>query len=150
MPPDRWNLEYPAWSARPEMRFGGYLDAVDGFDPDFFGISPREADAMDPQQRLTLELGWEALEHAGILPGDLRGTRTGVFIGAIADDYATLLHGLGPEAVNQYSFTGVRRAIIANRLSYTLGTRGPSVLVDTAQSSALVAVHLACESLRGG
>ncbi|WP_199837533.1 polyketide synthase, partial [Streptomyces caniscabiei] len=137
--------EIPGITAR-----GGFLGGVDGFDAGFFGISPREAAAMDPQQRLLLELGWEALEHAGTLPAGLHGTRTGVFVGALADDYARLLGQHGPDAVTAHSFTGVQRSLLANRISYTLGLRGPSLSVDTGQSSSLVAVHLAVESLRRG
>ncbi|MCB5170410.1 acyltransferase domain-containing protein, partial [Streptomyces bambusae] len=131
-------------------RPAGHLDAVDGFDPEFFGISPREATAMDPQQRLALELAWEALEHAGIVPGVLRDTPAGVFLGAIWDDYAKLAHALGPDAVTHHSITGTSRSIIANRVSYVLGLQGPSLVVDSGQSSSLVAVQLACESLRSG
>ncbi|MFE2727843.1 type I polyketide synthase [Kitasatospora sp. NPDC059327] len=131
-------------------RWGGFLDQVDRFDPGFFGLSPREAAATDPQQRLMLELGWEALEHAGIVPATLDGRDVGVFFGAIWDDYATLLHQRGPQAVTQHTVTGLHRSMIANRLSYTLGLRGPSMVIDTGQSSSLVAVHQACESLRRG
>ena len=129
---------------------GGFLDQVDGFDPEFFGVTAREAAAMDPQQRLFLELAWEALEDARIVPAALSGTATGVFVGAIAADYAALLQARGDLAVNRYSLTGLNRGIIANRVSYTLGLHGPSLTVDSAQSSALTAVHLACESLRRG
>ncbi|MBF6049191.1 SDR family NAD(P)-dependent oxidoreductase [Streptomyces sp. NRRL B-1677] len=128
---------------------GGFLDRVDGFDPDFFGISPREAAAMDPQQRLLLELGWEALEDAGIPPRDLAGSAAGVFVGAIAHDYATLVHRDGG-AITRHTLTGLNGGMLANRISYTLGLQGPSMTVDTAQSSALVAVHLAAESVRRG
>jgi acyl transferase domain-containing protein/aryl carrier-like protein len=131
-------------------RQGAFLDQVDCFDADFFGISPREAAAMDPQQRLVLELGWEALEDAAIIPDALRGSRAGVFVGAIWDDYSTLVHQRGHAAITRYTMTGLHRSIIANRLSYALGLRGPSMTVDTGQSSSLVAVHLACESLRAG
>ncbi|WP_037886141.1 polyketide synthase, partial [Streptomyces sp. NRRL S-646] len=130
--------------------WGGFLDEVDRFDAGFFGVAPREADTMDPQQRLALELAWEALEDSRIVPAHLGSTSTGVFIGAAHDDYATLLHGLGPESVTHQSFTGTHRALIANRLSYLLGLRGPSLTLDSAQSSSLVALHLACESLRSG
>ncbi|MFF0478729.1 type I polyketide synthase [Streptomyces sp. NPDC004284] len=129
---------------------GGFLDRVDGFDPAFFGVPPREALAMDPQQRLALELAWEALEDARTLPGDLRGSRTGVFLGVIADDYAKLLHDAGPDAVTGHTLTGLQRGVTANRISYTLGLNGPSLVVDTGQSSSLAAVHLACASLRNG
>ncbi|WP_189862051.1 type I polyketide synthase, partial [Streptomyces noursei] len=140
----------PAIEDQVGVHRGGFLDHVDRFDAAFFGISPREARLMDPQQRLALELGWEAIEDAGILPADLRGGRTGVFIGAIGDDYATLLHRHGPDAITQHTLTGLNRGIIANRLSYFLGLRGPSLAVDTGQSSSLVAVQMACESLRRG
>ncbi|WP_328454218.1 SDR family NAD(P)-dependent oxidoreductase [Amycolatopsis sp. NBC_00438] len=154
-PPERWDAEalYDGDVSAPgkvTSRYGGYLgfEHVRGFDADFFGISPREAKAMDPQQRLMLELCWEALEDAGV--ANLRGSRTGVYVGAIWDDYATLLHRGGLEAITRHTITGVHRSIIANRVSYTLGLTGPSLAVDTAQSSSLVAVHLACESLRRG
>ncbi|WP_349345308.1 type I polyketide synthase [Streptomyces rapamycinicus] len=132
------------------IRFGGFVERAAEFDPEFFGISPREARSMDPQQRLALELCWEALENAGLVPARLESSRTGVFIGAIADDYAALVHRGEPAAITQHTLTGLNRGIIANRVSYALGLRGPSVAVDTGQSSSLAAVHLACESLRRG
>ncbi|MFD0071765.1 type I polyketide synthase [Streptomyces sp. NPDC127166] len=131
-------------------RPGGFLPRVDTFDAEFFGISPREAAAMDPQQRLVLELAWEALEDAGIVPAALADSATGVFVGAITDDYTTLTHAAGPEATSAHTVTGLHRGIIANRVSYALGLQGPSMVIDSAQSSSLVAVHLACESLRRG
>nr|WP_234365324.1 type I polyketide synthase [Streptomyces sp. RTd22] len=127
---------------------GGFLDRVDTFDAAFFGIPPREAVAMDPQQRLMLELSWEALEDAGIRPETLKGTATGVFVGAIWDEYAAVLRRHRPLASTRHAMTGVHRSIIANRISHGYGLRGPSLTVDTAQSSSLVAVHTACESLR--
>ncbi|MDX3855873.1 type I polyketide synthase, partial [Streptomyces sp. AK02-01A] len=154
-PADRWNVDefYDAdrnAPGRTNARRGGYLDSVDRFDPAFFGISPREAAAMDPQQRLILELSWEALEDSRIVPATLRDSGTGVFIGAIWDDYATLLYRHGPQSIGRHTVTGLHRSIIANRVSYTLGLHGPSLAVDAAQSSSLVSVHLACESLRRG
>ena len=128
----------------------GYLDRVDAFDERFFRISPREAQAMDPQQRLLLELGWEALEDARIAPDAVRHGAVGVFVGAILDDYAALHARRGADAFGPYAFTGLARGLLANRLSYVLGLRGPSMTVDTGQSSSLVAVHLACASLQRG
>ncbi|MFF2213283.1 type I polyketide synthase [Streptomyces antibioticus] len=133
-----------------DVRHGGFLDHVDLFDPEFFGMSPAEAAAADPQQRLVLELAWEALEDAGILPGTLGATRAGVFVGAMAADYSALVHRQGADAVTRHTLTGLARGIIANRVSYALDLRGPSLTVDAAQSSSLVAVHLALESLRAG
>ncbi|MFD8163016.1 type I polyketide synthase [Streptomyces malaysiensis] len=127
--------------------YGGFLDRVDTFDAAFFGIAPHEATAMDPQQRLMLELAWEAFEDAGIRPGTLKDSPTGVFVGAIWDEYATLLRR-DTATANRHAMTGVHRSIIANRVSYGCGLRGPSLTVDTAQSSSLVAVHTACEALR--
>ncbi|MFF8835297.1 type I polyketide synthase [Streptomyces sp. NPDC015130] len=132
------------------VRRGGFLDSLDLFDAAFFGISPREAAAMDPQQRLVLELAWEALEDAGIVPAALAGSRTAVFVGTLRDDYTSLLYQHGEQAITQHTMAGVNRGVIANRVSYHLGLQGPSLTVDTAQSSSLVAVHLACESLRAG
>ncbi|WP_234314143.1 type I polyketide synthase, partial [Streptomyces sp. NBRC 109706] len=155
IPADRWDADTyfdEDFSSRGKMntRWGGFLDHVDRFDASFFGISPREAAAMDPQQRLMLELSWEGLEHAGIVPASLGTTRTGVFFGAIWDDYATLLYRHGAQDINAHTVTGLHRSIIANRVSYALRLRGPSMTVDTGQSSSLVAIHLACENLRSG
>ncbi|RDG36867.1 acyltransferase domain-containing protein, partial [Streptomyces corynorhini] len=149
VPPGRWGDDEAARGQRATGR-GAFLDAVDGFDAGFFGVSPREARAMDPQQRLVLELGWEVLEDAGTLPAAVRGSDTGVFVGVTADDYGALAHRRGARAVGSHTLTGLNRGVIANRLSYVLGLRGPSMVVDTGQSSSLVAVHLACESLRRG
>nr|WP_063817817.1 type I polyketide synthase [Herbidospora sakaeratensis] len=124
---------------------GGFVDDVDRFDAAFFGISPNEAAAMDPQQRLVLELAWEALENAGVAPTALRDAAAGVFVGAISNDHAAL-----PGEPGRHTYIGANRAMIANRVSYFLGLRGPSLTLDTGQSSSLVAVELACESLRRG
>ncbi|MFH8349551.1 SDR family NAD(P)-dependent oxidoreductase [Streptomyces sp. NPDC018045] len=148
VPDGRWDLAGADGTLDgPGQRRGGFLDQVDGFDAGFFGVSPREAAAMDPRQRLALELAWTALEHAGIVPRTLRGGSAAVLLGATGDDYATLVHRHGPGAVSHHSLAGLSRGVIANRLSYHLGLRGPSLTVDAAQSSSLVAVHLACESL---
>ncbi|MEU4902992.1 SDR family NAD(P)-dependent oxidoreductase [Streptomyces sp. NPDC044780] len=144
-PPERRS---PTAPAGPVPR-GGFLDHPDRFDAGFFRISPREATAMDPQQRLMLELGWEALEDAGIVPDLAAAGRTGVYLGAFADDYATLFHR-SPVEAGEHTLTGLSRGIVANRISYALGLSGPSLVVDTGQSSSLVAVHLACQSLRRG
>ncbi|MFI7176748.1 SDR family NAD(P)-dependent oxidoreductase [Streptomyces spororaveus] len=146
VPQGRWE---PGAGGTVERR-GGFITDAESFDAAFFGISPQEALAMDPQQRLVLELAWEALEDARILPGSLDGSSTGIFVGAIWDDYAKLLHEYGAPAISQYSVTGTHRGIIANRVSHALGLRGPSMTLDTAQSSSLVAVHAACASLRNG
>ncbi|WP_280275283.1 type I polyketide synthase [Nocardia wallacei] len=156
VPADRWDRDRffspkPQQPGRLNAREGGFLDAVDTFDAAFFGISGRIAEQMDPQQRLLLEVTWEALENAGVVPDDLAGSRTGVFVGACSQDYGTMqstpseLTGLGP-----HSATGTFMSIVSNRLSYTFDLRGPSMTVDTACSSSLVAVHLAVESLRRG
>ncbi|MGW1819428.1 beta-ketoacyl [acyl carrier protein] synthase domain-containing protein, partial [Streptomyces sp. NPDC002125] len=129
---------------------GSFLSDVDEFDPGLFNISPREAAAMDPQQRLVLELAWEALENSGISPSGLDGHPAGVFVGAMWDDYAALAHRRGPSALGQHAMTGLARSVISNRVSYVLGLRGPSLTVDTGQSSSLVAVHQAAQALRAG
>ncbi|WP_455908262.1 beta-ketoacyl synthase N-terminal-like domain-containing protein, partial [Streptomyces hygroscopicus] len=144
-PPERRSPAAPA----DRVRRGGFLDHPDRFDAGFFRISPREAAAMDPQQRLMLELGWEALEDAGIVPDRAAAGRTGVYLGAFSDDYATLFHR-SPIEAGEHTLTGLSRGIVANRISYVLGLGGPSLVVDTGQSSSLVAVHLACQSLRRG
>ena len=136
-------------SAAARVWPGGFLADVASFDAEFFGISPREALAMDPQQRLMLELAWEALEDAGMSPPSVAGSGTGVFVGAIWDD-ATLLRQAGLSGTARHVMTGVHRSIIANRVSYRYDLRGPSLHIDTGQSSSLVAVHVACESIRRG
>ncbi|MER7007806.1 beta-ketoacyl synthase N-terminal-like domain-containing protein, partial [Dactylosporangium sp. NPDC000555] len=150
-PANRWTPSAPIDPDRlPPTRRGGFIADPAAFDAAFFGLSPREADMLDPQQRLALELGWETLENAGMLPATLAGSRTGVYLGTMAGDYATVVHDQGPDAVTPHTVAGLTRGIIANRLSYTLGLRGPSLTVDSAQSSSLVAVHLAVESLARG
>jgi acyl transferase domain-containing protein/acyl carrier protein len=154
VPPDRWDADalYDPDPQAPDTintRRGAFLDRVDLFDPMFFGISPREACEMDPQQRLALELAWEALEDAGIPPRSLAGSRTGVFMGVIFRDYADL-HRAVDAPVTSHTGPGTSLAIVANRISYLFGLRGPSLAVDTACSSSLVSAHLACQSLRDG
>ncbi|MFJ8582969.1 type I polyketide synthase, partial [Micromonospora sp. NPDC093277] len=146
VPPDRWSGPVDGGAVRQ----GGFLDDIGDFDAGFFGISPREATAMDPQQRLMLELAWEVVEDAGTTPAALASTPTGVFVGAIWDDYAHLTYRGGTELITPHTVTGLHRSILANRISYLFDLRGPSLAVDTGQSSSLVAVHLACESLRNG
>jgi acyl transferase domain-containing protein len=136
--------EYPG--GKLPMR-GGFLEDVASFDEEFFGISPREASEMDPQQRLMLEVSWEALEDAGMSPNGMVGSRTGVFVGAMWQDYAHHTAALAT-SIEQHTATGLDTSVIAARVSYRLGLRGPSLTVNTACSSALVAVHLACQSLR--
>ncbi|MFN8439523.1 MAG: amino acid adenylation domain-containing protein [Caldilineaceae bacterium] len=154
VPADRWDAAtlYSAEAATPgkmNSRWGGFLENVDQFDAAFFGISPREATYLDPQQRLLLEVCWHALEDAAIAPASLAGSRTGVFIGASGNDYARLLIEQAA-AQDAYVGTGNALSILANRISYLLDLRGPSLTIDTACSSSLVAVHQACLALRQG
>ncbi len=137
----------PSKPGKLYMRRGAFVDEVDRFDAEFFRISRREAEGMDPQQRFFLEVSWEALENAGLPPHQLVGTRTGVFAGVHAKDYAFVTGG-GLEKVGPHYSTGVDASYVAGRLSYLLGLEGPSMAVDTACSSSLAAVHLACQSLR--
>jgi acyl transferase domain-containing protein/NADPH:quinone reductase-like Zn-dependent oxidoreductase/NADP-dependent 3-hydroxy acid dehydrogenase YdfG/acyl carrier protein len=127
----------------------GSLGDVSGFDADFFAISPREAAQIDPQQRLLLELSWEALENAGIRPADIRGTRCGVYVGISTNDYS-LRFADDLSVIDSSTATGTSTSITANRISYALDLRGPSMAVDTACSSSLVALHLACRSILSG
>lgn len=155
VPADRWDAAAyldanPAAAGKMVTSQAGFLRGpVDTFDPLFFGISPREAQEMDPQQRLFLEVAWEALEDAGLSDGRLSGTATGVFAGAIWHDYADL-GAADPAGASLHSATGRALNMVANRLSYVLGLTGPSVVLDSACSSSLLAVHLACQSIWSG
>ena len=154
VPEDRWQAfddgaPHTAQALAETTRWGSFLGDIAGFDADFFGITPREASFIDPQQRLMLEVAVEALEHAGIPADSLQRSQTGVFVGACASEYG-FLASRDLSQVEAWTGTGGALSIIANRLSYFLDLRGPSLTIDTACSSSLVAVHLACQSLRAG
>ncbi|MFJ8547382.1 type I polyketide synthase, partial [Streptomyces sp. NPDC093586] len=149
--PPRW-AKLDVYDPDPEAvgksyaREGGFIDDVEGFDAAFFGISQREALSMDPQQRLVLETAWEALERAGIRPGTLSESRTGVYLGTMSSDYGE--QGRELDAFDGYVSTGNASSVVSGRVSYALGLQGPAVTIDTACSSSLVALHLAAGALR--
>jgi acyl transferase domain-containing protein/surfactin synthase thioesterase subunit len=153
-PADRWSgaAFFDRDAARPGhmwTRWGGFVDDIMEFDAAFFGITPREAARMDPQQRLFLETTWQALQDAGIVPEVLAGSKTAVYAGVSGHDYGILqLNHSNRCLIGGHTMSGVTNCIVANRVSYLLDLRGPSMVVDTACSSSLVAIHLACRSLR--
>lgn len=154
VPGERWDVEAlynpdASVPGRMTTRWGGFLRRLDEFDASFFGITPREAPHVDPRQRIILEAAWEALEAAGIPPDSLAGTRTGVFLATLTNDYDHLLFEDLCRA-EAFSGSGTANSIVANRISYFLDLHGPSLALDTACSGSLVAIHLACESLRKG
>lgn len=131
-------------------RWGGFLDRIEYFDPLFFNISPREARLIDPQQRLFLETAWETLEHAGYgAAGSLSEREVGVFVGASNNSYYERIASTLTPADHSAGISN-QNAVIANRVSFFLNLRGPSVVFDTLCSSSLVALHMACQSLRAG
>ncbi|MEU2340134.1 SDR family NAD(P)-dependent oxidoreductase, partial [Streptomyces sp. NPDC013172] len=144
-----WDVDGLSGSGDADASFapvGGFLAGAADFDAEFFGISPREALGMDPQQRLLLETCWEALEDAGIEPGTLRGTDTGVYAGIIASGY----RAGEQDGAGGFGLTGTTASVASGRVSYTLGLQGPAVSIDTACSSSLTAIHLAAQALRSG
>lgn len=154
IPAERWQVEdyFDASGSAPgkcAARKGGFLGAVDGFDAGFFHIGAREAAHMDPQHRLLMEVAWEAIERAGIPAGRLAGSHTGVYVGIYTDDYR-LLHLPSKRSIDAYSGTGTIHTMAANRISYYLDLKGPSMAVDATCASSLVAIHLASESLWRG
>jgi acyl transferase domain-containing protein/acyl carrier protein len=154
VPAQRWDVDAyydpdPAAPGKMNTRWGGFLDAVEEFDPYFFGISPREAPRMDPQQRLLLEVAWDALEHAGQTTEQISGTKTGVFVGLYNSDYS-VSELADASRVDAYSASSYIHSVVPNRLSFLLNLQGPSVAIDTQCSSSLVAIHLACQSLHTG
>ncbi|MCX5381594.1 type I polyketide synthase [Streptomyces sp. NBC_00091] len=154
VPPDRWEPygrpgTEPAEVLRRTTSRGSFMADIAGFDAAFFGVSAHEARQLDPQQRITLEVAWEALEHAGIPPRSLEGTHTGVYVGVGSDDYGRRLLEDLPR-IEAWTGIGASPCAVANRVSYTLDLRGASLSVDTACSSSLVAVHQACQALRLG
>ncbi|MHB1426550.1 MAG: type I polyketide synthase, partial [Gemmataceae bacterium] len=153
VPAARWNKKsfYDPEIGKPDKTHacrGGFVEGIDQFDAGFFGISPREAARMDPQQRLLLETAWEALEDGGQVLERLSGSKTAVFVGISSWEYSFAQISFRDRGViDAYTNTGGALSIAANRISYCFDLRGPSVAVDTACSSALVAVHLACKSI---
>ncbi|WP_169332580.1 type I polyketide synthase, partial [Nocardia exalbida] len=154
VPAQRWDVNAvfdpdPDAEGKTYTRWGGFVDGVEDFDAGFFDISVGEARMLDPQQRLLLETSWEALEHAGYPASRLEGSRTGVFVGLMSNDYAERMAraGVAPDA---WFGTGNLSSVASGRLSYFLGVNGPSLTIDTACSSSLVTVHAAVRSLRSG
>jgi len=130
---------------------GGFLEDVAGFDHRFFNMSNREAQGLDPQARLTLELVWEALEHAGIDPESLRGMEVATCIGVSNVDYAGAQYRSGvSQRMDTYSYTGIANSMIAGRVAHLFDFKGPALSIDTACSSSLVAVDAAVKALRSG
>ena len=145
IPPDR------GAQAELSAAWGGFVENIDRFDAEFFGISPREARQVDPQQRLLLETVWEALEDAGMAPTSMAGAACGVFVGISTHDYSDMHARPENRAfIDTHANSGGAACIAANRISYVLDLRGPSMAIDTACSSSLTAVHLACLSIRSG
>lgn len=155
IPNDRWDVDKyfstePATKGKTSAAGGGFLDAIDQFDPKFFNLSPKEAQYIDPQHRLALETAWEALEDANIDPTRLKGSNGGVYFGISCFDYTLEISALSDEELDAYVGTGTAHSAVPGRISYLLGWRGPSIAIDTACSSSIVALDLAVQGLRRG
>lgn len=156
VPADRWNVDRfydaePGIVGKTIAKRGGFIEGIDQFDPQFFGISPREAPYIDPQQRLLLETAYEAIEDAGMVLDLDGGTDIGVFVGISHNDYQGLQHtSTDRVGIGAHTPTGSAHSIAANRISYCLNLTGPSIAMDTACSSALTAVHVACQHILAG
>src|SRR5262245_48024605 len=157
VPKDRWNVDEfydpnPETPGKMYVRAGGFLrERIDECDAAFFGMSPREASYLDPQQRLLLEVAWEAIEDAGLVAEHLVGSKTGVYVGAfMPDNLLTQLSPLNRDTIGAHSQLGATMNNLANRLSYVFDLRGPSIAMDTAFSSSLVAFHQACQAIWHG
>ncbi|MEM6846443.1 MAG: amino acid adenylation domain-containing protein [Pseudomonadota bacterium] len=153
VPPERWDWTAiwgdPAEPGRTRVNRAGFMDAIDRFDPLRFQITPREAASMDPQQRLLLLHGFAAIEDAGYAPSGLAGSDTAVFVGTAPSGYVARMMA-GGQAVDGFVSTGSSSSIGPNRLSFLLDLHGPSEPVETACSSALVAIHRAVATIRSG
>ena len=153
VPADRWDsaefLSPEGGEGRTNTGFGGFIDDPDAFDNEFFTVSPREAAAMDPQQRVLLQCAWRALEDSGTAPATLAGSSTGVFVGIMGNEWAHQ-HLTDFDRITAQVGSGNGYCMTANRISYHLDLKGPSMAVDTACSSSLVAVHLAANALLAG
>ncbi|MBX7432670.1 acyltransferase domain-containing protein [Mycobacterium sp. Y57] len=153
VPSQRWNIDayYRSDSVAGSMntRRAHFIDEVDAFDNDFFGIAPIEAAALDPQQRLLLQASWRALEDGGIDPRSLAGTSTGVFVGMMSSEWG-IRQILDFAGITVFRGTGSGYFMTANRISYHLNLTGPSMAIDSACSSSLMAVHQACAALASG
>src|SRR5262249_9765632 len=138
--------------AQTYIRAGGVMDQPEMFDAEFFAFSPREAEITDPQQRLFLECAWEALEGAGYDPEKTKAL-AGVYAGMTMSSYIVGLYS-NPDVVESVGFLPIRlgndKDFLPTRVSYKLNLKGPSVNVQTACSTSLVAVHMAVQGLLSG
>lgn len=157
VPTRRWDIRkyYDEDINKPGKMYtkqAGFLKQdIEKYDPLFFGISPREADVIDPMQRLLMEVAWEAFEHGGITLEALQAIKTGVFVGGFAlDNKVVQLDADNKNIINATSAVGITLALLSNRLSYVFDLTGPSLSIDTACSSSMVATHYAIQSLRNG
>jgi acyl transferase domain-containing protein len=153
VPDQRWNHSKYFDSTKNRQgksysKWGGFLHDFDRFDPLFFRISPHEARLMDPQERLFLQTAWQTLEDAGYSPKGLSNSQVGVFVGVMYSQYQ--LYGADESMQARGFIPGALSASVANRVSYVLDLKGPSLAIDTMCSSSLTALHLACSSIRNG